>query len=143
MEEKTLKLIKILNQKNQKLKEIFEYTNSKNFDINIKEVENIELYIKKRTRLFDEINFIETDLKQLNIKINNLKNQDIINLNKENNELIKKIIDLDKKNQTIFSKITLNLKNTIKNIKKSGEINKNYFSVYQIGSVGSNFDSLS
>lgn len=143
MEEKTLKLIKILNQKNQKLKEIFEYTNSKNFDINIKEVENIELYIKKRTRLFDEINFIETDLKQLNIKINNLKNQDIINLNKENSELIKKIIELDKKNQTIFSKITLNLKNTIKNVKKSSEINKNYFSVYQIGSVGSNFDSLS
>lgn len=143
MEEKTLKLIKILNQKKQKLKEIFEYTNSKNFDINIKEIENIELYIKKRTRLFDEINFIETDLKQLNIKINNLKNQDIINLNKENSELIKKIIELDKKNQTTFSKITLNLKNTIKNIKKSGEINKNYFSVYQIGSVGSNFDSLS
>lgn len=136
--------INYLTKKNEKLCEILEYTKSKSFQPNEKEVEHIKLYLRKRERLFTELNKIIEDIKDFEAKndlSSTISNSEINYINEKNNKIIKQIIELDNNNKVIFEEIFSLIKTNIKNTKETAKINQKYSGVYDSAFIGVNFDS--
>lgn len=131
-----------LNKQGEKLSEILEYSKSKNFQKTEQEVEHIRLYLRKRERLFSELNEITKSIKQIESS-ENLTNtpkeiQDIISKNKQ---IITQIINIDNVNKKIFEEIYSIVKESIKSTKETAKISIKYSGVYDSSFMGTNFDS--
>lgn len=141
MSEKLNLYIKRLKNKNDILNEVFEYVSSKDFKISEDEIQHIENYLKKREKIYTELLNLEKELKNMNMSEQEKNNSDVIDIVKENDKLIKLILNLDEKNKTKLEKIANNLKGNIKSIKNIEKANNNYFGIYNSYSEGTYFDS--
>lgn len=138
------KYIESLVKKNEKLSQILDYTKSKNFQTSEKEIEHIGLYLRKRKRLFSELDSIIQEIKQFEEKEEFniiVPKKEVSELSNQSNEIIKEIIELDKLNQKIFQNIFSIVKSNIKGTKDTGRINQMYLGVYDSSFIGTNFDS--
>lgn len=135
--------IEKLKIKNLKLNEFFNYVSSKNFKISEDEIEHIKSYLQKRENLLQEILKIEEACKSLNLKENEKNNENILKIVKNNDILIKKILDYDDKNKIKIAKISNLLKTNIKSIKNTEKANQNYYGSVKIFSEGNYFDTKS
>ncbi|MFI3230569.1 MAG: hypothetical protein R3Y29_03330 [bacterium] len=125
-----------LQDKNQKLNIILEYTSSKDFKITTDEMQHIKNYSNKKTKLCKQIVAIDKELKALESleEIQELEDQielDQISLiiNK-NNAIIGKIIQVDDKNSAKMQQINDIIKANMKQLKASTKVTKTYNSTY-------------
>ncbi len=125
-----------LQDKNEKLNIILEYTSSKDFKVTTDEMQHIKNYSNKKTRLCKQIVELDKELKSLEEleEIKELENEkelnqisDIIN---KNNIIIGKIIQFDDKNNAKIQKINDIIKSNMKQLKASSKATKTYNSAY-------------
>lgn len=118
-----------LQDKNEKLKVILEYTSSKDFKITTDEMQHLENYSIKKTKLCKQIVELDNDLKDLEFDgLTDL--EDISKIINQNNSIIKQIIQVDKVNNKKFDQINDIIKANMKQLKASAKLTKTYNSVY-------------
>lgn len=137
--------LKLLIKKNSILKDIFNYTKSKEFKVSEDEVDEIYCYIEDRDKLFSKLYDIEDKIKIFiqneDIKDNNIEDKEIESIINENNLIINKIIKLDKINKEIIEAISNLLKKEIKSVKELSKFNKSYLGTFENTVEGNLFDS--
>lgn len=133
-----------LIEKKKNLTEILEYTMSKNFEIEEDSVETISDYLNSRERMYLHILELEKKINLLKLDDfdeNNTDYKDIFSINKENDKLIYKILELDEINKDKINSILKMLKENIKSIKQTDRANQTYFENYSSTLKGNLFDS--
>ncbi len=139
------KYLELLTEKNVILKDIFNYTKSRDFKVSEDEVDKIYCYIKDRDKLFSKLYDIEDKIKIFiqneDIKDSNIEDKEIENIINENNLIINEIVKLDKINKEIIEAISNLLKKEIKSVKELSKFNKSYLGTFENTVEGNLFDS--
>lgn len=132
--------LKLLKQKNETLKEIYDYTKSKEFKVSEEQVERVVYYLNNREKMFNKLTDIQQKIETLHIGLEKSTDEHKSLISK-NDDIIKKILELDKEKEKVINNLYKFLKENIKSIKSTNKVNSGYLGVYSDVEPSNFFDS--
>ncbi len=132
--------LKLLKQKNETLKEIYDYTKSKEFKVSEEQVERVVYYLNNREKMFNKLTDIQQKIETLHIGLEKSTDEHKSLISK-NDDIIKKILELDKEKEKVINNLYKFLKENIKSIKSTNKVNSGYLGVYSDVESSNFFDS--